>query len=226
MRITEHYDTVRVGAQPVRAGDAPRATSPNTPPSFWAFKRLFDIVLSVLLLPVLALAALGLMVLNPFFNRGPLIYIQERMGRDLRPFRMVKFRSMTKAADIARGANDPVEKDRITRLGGLIRKLRIDELPQILNVLKGDMSLIGPRPEYVPHALSYARNVRGYDQRYSVRPGISGLAQVEQGYTDCDDGVRGKLRYDLRYIRGAGFRMESYVFMKTLRTVLTGFGAR
>lgn len=194
--------------------------------TFWAVKRGLDLCGVFVLLPVFLICAVGLLILNPFFNKGALFYTQERMGRGFKPFSMMKFRSMTAAASIERGADDPVEEHRITGLGRIIRKLRVDELPQILNVLRGEMSLIGPRPEYVPHAVAYAQTVRDYAHRYSVRPGISGLAQVEQGYTEGSDAVRGKLKYDLRYIRRAGFRMEAYVFFRTIKTILSGFGAR
>ena len=124
---------------------------------FQTFKRSFDIAFSILLLPMLCLTALCLVVLNPFFNRGPLLYIQPRMGRDCRAFPAMKFRSMLPAANIARGANDPLETHRITTLGQFLRKSRLDELPQVLNVLRGDMSLIGPRPDYFHHARYYLR---------------------------------------------------------------------
>lgn len=221
MALIEHFE--KGGEKGGRARAVPLSPSP---PGFWAAKRGFDIALGLALLPLLALVALALLLLNPAFNRGPLFYTHARMGQGLVPFTMVKFRSMTAAAEIARGANDPVEAHRITRLGGLLRTLRLDELPQVLNVLRGEMSLIGPRPDYAPHALAHAQTLRGYEQRYRVRPGISGLAQVRQGYTHDKTGARGKLRYDLRYIRHAGFRMETYILLRTLRTVLTGFGAR
>ena len=192
---------------------------------FQTFKRSFDIAFSILLLPMLCLTALCLVVLNPFFNRGPLLYIQPRMGRDCRAFPAMKFRSMLPAANIARGANDPLETHRITTLGQFLRKSRLDELPQVLNVLRGDMSLIGPRPDYFHHARSYLRVIPGYRARHRVRPGISGLAQTQLGYAAGLDATAAKVRADLYYIENAGFRLETWIFWRTVLTVLGRHGA-
>lgn len=193
---------------------------------FRASKRGFDLFGSVVLLPILGMVIVVVAVLNPFLNKGRLFYSQQRMGRDLTPFRIYKLRTMTATAQIDRSETDPVEDHRITRLGRKLRKLRIDELPQILNVLRGDMSLIGPRPEFLQHANAYCASVPGYEQRYQVRPGISGYAQVTQGYTDDLESTSEKLKHDLYYIQNSGFRMELFVFWHTVKTVLTGFGAR
>jgi len=192
---------------------------------FQTFKRSFDIAFSILLLPMLCLTALCLVVLNPFFNRGPLLYIQPRMGRDCRAFPAMKFRSMLPAANIARGANDPLETHRITTLGRFLRKSRLDELPQVLNVLRGDMSLIGPRPDYFHHARYYLRVIPGYRARHRVRPGISGLAQTQLGYAAGLDATAAKVRADLYYIENAGFRLETWIFWRTVLTVLGRHGA-
>jgi lipopolysaccharide/colanic/teichoic acid biosynthesis glycosyltransferase len=192
---------------------------------FQTFKRSFDIAFSILLLPMLCLTALCLVVLNPFFNRGPLLYIQPRMGRDCRAFPAMKFRSMLPAANIARGANDPLETHRITTLGQFLRKSRLDELPQVLNVLRGDMSLIGPRPDYFHHARYYLRVIPGYRARHRVRPGISGLAQTQLGYAAGLDATAAKVRADLYYIENAGFRLETWIFWRTVLTVLGRHGA-
>lgn len=121
---------------------------------FWATKRLFDVALSLFLLPILISAAIAIILLNPFLNRGSLLFFQKRMGRNCLPFYAIKFRSMTKVAEIIRAHDDPIELDQITWLGRFMRRTRIDELPQILNVLKGEMSLIGPRPDFYEHAWS------------------------------------------------------------------------
>ncbi|MBC7154808.1 MAG: sugar transferase [Rhodobacteraceae bacterium] len=182
-------------------------------------KRGFDLVLSVLLLPVFLLACIVLLVLNPWFNRGPLFFVQVRMGRDCAAFHAIKFRSMTPIDRVTRGAEDPIEDDRITRLGRFIRKTRIDELPQILNVLRGDMSLIGPRPDYFHHARRYIRSVSGYRARHGVRPGISGLAQTDLGYVDSSEGTRQKVQLDLVYARDLSLKLDLYVLWRTLQTV-------
>ncbi|MDQ7080722.1 MAG: sugar transferase [Paracoccaceae bacterium] len=192
---------------------------------FWACKRGFDIGVSLLLVFVLIPVAGVLVVLNPFLNKGPLFYIQERMGRNCMPFRAIKFRSMIHVGEILRGHEDPIEIERITMLGRLMRKCRIDELPQIINVLKGEMSLIGPRPDYYEHAKVFRASVPGYAERHVIRPGISGLAQVEVGYTQGCEATRKKVAADLHYIRNAGFRMEAWLVWKTLVTIIGFRGA-
>ena len=187
-------------------------------------KRTFDILISLGLLPLLAACALCLLVLNPWRNQGPLLYRQLRLGYRCKPFQVIKFRSMVCAQDIARGPNDPLETNRITTLGRFLRRTRIDELPQILNVLRGEMSLIGPRPDYLSHARTYLRTVPGYRQRHAMRPGISGLAQTRLGYAEGMDQTRAKVDTDLEYIKTASFTTDTRIFVDTLRTVLGGFG--
>ena len=136
----------------------------------------------------------------------------------------IKFRTM-RCGTVRRGPNDPVEKDRITPLGRFLRKTRLDELPQIINVLKGDMSLIGPRPDYFHHARSYLRQIPEYRARHAVRPGISGLAQVELGYIQGISQTRDKALIDLRYIQTASFWLDVQIFWATIRTVLRGGGS-
>ena len=115
---------------------------------------------------------------------------------------------------------------RITPLGQFIRRTRIDELPQFINVLRGDMSLVGPRPDFWDHALHYADTIPGYSSRYRLRPGITGLAQVDAGYAEGIEATLEKTRHDLAYIRGAGLAMEVYILRRTVEVVFTGFGAR
>lgn len=191
---------------------------------FLAFKRGFDIVISLLLLPVLVLLMLVLLVLNPVLNRGRLFFLQERMGFGCHPFRTIKFRTMLAAPVIMRGPYDPPELHRVTSLGRVLRRTRIDELPQIINVLKGEMSLIGPRPDYIVHAQRYLAEVPGYRQRHLMRPGISGLAQITVGYVDTPEGVRAKTKADLRYIRDASAPFDCWIAVRTFLTVIRGLG--
>jgi lipopolysaccharide/colanic/teichoic acid biosynthesis glycosyltransferase len=195
------------------------------PRGFFEAKRGFDVVVSLLLLPVVAASALLLLLLNPIFNPGPLFFRQPRMGLHCQPFEAIKFRSMLPAGAGARGADDPLEVHRITPLGELIRRMRLDELPQVLNVLKGDMSLIGPRPDFLDHAEVYLETVPGYRKRHMVRPGISGLAQTEVGYVQGIFGTRRKVSADLYYIFNAGWRLEAFIFWRTLVIVFTGRGS-
>ncbi|MDF0599276.1 sugar transferase [Psychromarinibacter sp. C21-152] len=187
---------------------------------FWIGKRAFDIVMSLLLLPVLAGVALLLLFLNPWLNEGPLLFVQKRMGRDCRPFRALKFRTMRAAPEISRSAEGGLEFERITKLGHVLRKYRLDELPQILNVLWGDMSLIGPRPDCYEHAEHYLGSVPRYRHRHAVRPGISGLAQVEVGYVEGSAATRRKVSADLYYIANANHRMEIWLVWRTIVTIV------
>ena len=179
-------------------------------------KRFFDLAGSILLLPLLGVAALLALALNPWLNPGPLIYKQERMGRHCHPFVAYKFRSMLYAAVIERGAGDPLEHQRISKFGRFLRRSRLDELPQVFNVLKGDMSLIGPRPDYLPHAEVFLLEVPGYRERHAVRPGVSGLAQTEVGYVQGPAETRRKVLADLYYIRNTGFLLETWIVWRTL----------
>jgi len=194
------------------------------PKLFWFGKRAFDIGMSLVLLPLLVVISLMLVVLNPFFNKGPLLFFQTRMGRGCHPFTAIKFRTMRKVTKIERGPNDPLETNRITGIGNFLRQSRIDELPQILNVLKGEMSLIGPRPDFYDHAVTYVKTIPRYAQRHQIRPGISSLAQTRLGYVEGTEATRQKVICDLIYIRKAGFRMEVAVFVSTVRIVLNRGG--
>ena len=205
-----------LGADP---GPAPDAV-------FLAAKRGFDIAGSVAGLPLVALLALVLLALNPRRNPGPLIFRQRRMGRGGRPFTALKFRTMTCGADAARGPDDALDSARITPLGQWLRRSRLDETPQFVNVLRGEMSLVGPRPDIYEHALEYCRTVPGYRARHAVRPGISGLAQVRMGYAEGADMTRAKTRKDHVYLRRMGWRMEVHVILRTLFVMRTGFGAK
>lgn len=187
--------------------------------TFLICKRGFDVALATCLLPILLTTAAVLIVLNPLLNRGPLFFAQIRMGRDCKPFVAYKFRTMRTARHVTRRPHDPPEAHRITRLGLFLRQTRIDEIPQIINVLKGDMSLIGPRPDYFHHARHYVRTVPGYRTRHTVKPGISGLAQTEVGYAHEAETVANKVRADIYYINNAGFRLEMWIFWRTVLVV-------
>lgn len=213
-----------LGFTPLYAGSA--AGPAKASRFFSAAKRATDVVISVLALPVVVAVAGALLVLNLFFNSGPLFYVQHRMGRDLKPFRMLKFRSMTVAALTARGAEDPLEVERITPLGYYLRRSRMDELPQFFNVLLGQMSVIGPRPDSWDHAVKYAELIPDYASRYSVRPGITGLAQVCGGYAEGLRETERKTHYDVTYIRNRCFSLELYVLWRTAVVLATGFGSR
>jgi lipopolysaccharide/colanic/teichoic acid biosynthesis glycosyltransferase len=191
---------------------------------FWLYKRTFDIIISLLLIPFFAIIILFLFLFNRFFNPGRLFFIQDRMGMNCEIFFVIKFRTMTHVEEISRKYDDPIEINRITPLGRILRKTRIDELPQILNVLKGDMSLIGPRPDYYVHALEYLKLVDGYRERYAIRPGITGLSQVRLGYVENLEATSKKVSIDNYYIQNLSYITELKIIINTLLIIMKGLG--
>ena len=191
---------------------------------FWINKRLFDIFICVLLLPLLFIALIIILFINYFFNPGNLFFIQDRMGKNCCVFSAVKFRTMVPVEEITRKYDDPIEMDRITSFGKILRKSRIDELPQILNVLKGEMSLIGPRPDYYIHALEYMKNVKGYRERHIIRPGITGLSQIRLGYAEGLEATAKKASVDNYYIQNVNYIIELKIIGNTIITILRGLG--
>ncbi|UWQ97447.1 sugar transferase [Rhodobacteraceae bacterium M385] len=190
---------------------------------YWRARPVFDRIGALLLLLLAAALAVVLAVLNPMLNPGPLLFRQLRMGQGGRAFVVYKFRTMTCGAR-ARGATDPVEKGRITPLGGMLRRMGLDELPQAVNVLRAEMSLIGPRPDSLPHAQEFLAKIPEYRRRLSVRPGISGLSQITLGYAEGMEATRAKALRDIEYINQAGFRMDLWIVWRTLVTIVTGRG--
>ena len=191
---------------------------------FWISKRLFDVIISLLLLPLLFIISIFLLFLNPFYNSGRLVFIQERMGKNCKAFFAIKFRTMSPIEKITRKYDEPIELDRITPLGRILRRMRIDELPQILNVLRGDMSLIGPRPDYYVHALEYLKKVEGYSDRHTIRPGITGLSQVRLGYVESLETISKKVSIDNYYIQNVGYIIELKIIFSTIFVIFRGIG--
>ena len=188
-------------------------------------KQLMDLLGIVLLSPLLLVATCVLILVNPMLNKGPLFYRQRRMGQNCKPFLAIKFRTMRPATSVRRGAFDALERDRITPFGCLLRKYRIDELPQIVNILRGEMSLVGPRPDFYDHALVYIEQIPGYRARHQVKPGISGLAQTQIGYVDGLRGVERKVACDLTYIARQSLRFDLWIAWRTIVVVATRQGA-
>ena len=176
------------------------------------------------MLPVFFITALILLVLNRYLNTGRLLFIQKRMGKNCKFFFAFKFRTMTDIKQINRRYDEPIETNRITPLGGILRKMRIDELPQILNVLKGEMSLIGPRPDYYEHAIEYLKNVEGYRERHVIRPGITGLSQIRLGYVESLHGTSRKAFIDNYYIQNVGYIIELKIIISTIFIIIKGLG--
>ncbi len=188
-------------------------------------KRGFDLLFSLLLgVPALLLApwiALAIRLDSP----GPILFVQQRMGYRGKAFWMFKFRSMSVSHE-GKGFTEHADEQRITKVGRFLRKTRLDELPQLLNILRGDMSFIGPRPESMTLAKWYCRDVPLFRIRHMVRPGISGWAQVNQGYAAGVEAVTEKVRYDLYYIKNLTIWLDLVVVMKTIIVMLSGRGAR
>lgn len=191
-----------------------------------AVKRSLDIILSIVLLivtlPLAGATALAIRIESP----GPVFYRQDRIGLKGQTFSIIKFRSM--AVDAEReGAvwaqrNDP----RITAIGRVIRKFRIDELPQIINVLKGEMSLVGPRPERPEFVQQLTDEFGYYSERHRVKPGITGWAQLQYIYSDSIEGGLTKLQYDLYYIRHYSLLLDLFIVIQTVRVILWPTGSR
>lgn len=192
--------------------------------SFRTFKRSFDIVASILVLPFVGFFVLIFGIMIKLEDGGPIFYTQSRVGQGLKEFNIFKMRSMKINAEELTGSvwaekNDP----RITKIGKVIRKYRIDELPQFINVIKGDMSIIGPRPERLDFTLKFNEEIPGFVNRLHVKPGITGLAQVSGGY---EISPREKLYLDCIYMKNFGLKQDLVIIFKTIKVVITGEGSR
>lgn len=194
-------------------------------PALERLKSLMDltfiVVTAPIVIPLCLLTAIAIRLESP----GPVIYTQTRIGKGNQPFTIYKFRSMrfdVNAPQQFAGEADP----RITRVGRIIRKTRIDELPQFLNIIKGEMSLIGPRPEQPAFVQKFDEKIPFYSYRHVVKPGITGWAQVRHGYAADVDQTQVKIEHDFYYIKNYSLQLDIFILLLTIRTVLTGFGAR
>ncbi len=189
-------------------------------------ERFLDMILCVLWLIVSLPISLITIVSIKLGSKGKIFYIQERVGLNGKSFRLVKFRSMKEDAEV-NGAKWAVEGDiRVTKVGKIIRKLRIDEIPQLWNVLKGDISLIGPRPERPEFVRILEKEIPYYSLRHSVRPGLTGWAQVNYRYGASKKDTLQKLQYDFYYIKNKSLLLDLLILLKTVKVVLLGSGAR
>jgi sugar transferase (PEP-CTERM system associated) len=192
-----------------------------------AVKRMFDIAIGLLLtfvtLPLVLVTALAIKL----DSRGPVFYRQERTGLNGETFTLFKFRSMAMDAEVAGKPQWAQQSDpRITRVGAFIRASRIDELPQLFNVLRGEMSMIGPRPERPMFVEELAKVIPFYNQRAYVKPGLTGWAQVNYPYGASVDDAREKLAYDLYYVKNRGILLDMVILLATVRVILFREGAR
>ncbi len=191
-----------------------------------AIKRTVDVVLSliglILAAPLMAMVALALRTMSP----GPILYSQTRVGKDGRFFTIHKFRSMRVDAEASTGAVWAQQGDpRVTPIGRVLRRTRLDELPQLWNVLKGDMSFVGPRPERPEFVADLTKQIPFYGQRHVVRPGLTGWAQVRHRYGASIDDSQEKLQYDLFYIKHMSTPFDLYIVLETIKTVLVRSGS-
>jgi exopolysaccharide biosynthesis polyprenyl glycosylphosphotransferase len=183
----------------------------------------FSAVMLVFLSPLLLAIAVAIMIESP----GAIIFSQERVGENGKIFTLFKFRSMKADAEKGSGPVWACEDDpRITRVGRIIRKLRIDELPQLWNVLKGHMSFVGPRPERAFFVEKLRKTIPYYDERFSVKPGVTGWAQVKYPYCSTEKDTLEKLKYDLYYIKNMSLVLDLVIIFRTIKTVLLGRGSR
>lgn len=194
-------------------------------PTLERFKTLLDflfvMITAPLILPLCLITAIAIRLESP----GPVIYTQTRVGKGNKPFTIYKLRSMRFDLDAPQqfaGEADP----RITRIGRFIRKSRIDELPQFLNILKGDMSLIGPRPEQPDFVKAFDKKIPFYSYRHVIKPGITGWAQVRYGYAADVSQNQVKIEHDFFYIKNYSLLLDIFIVLLTIRTMVTGFGAR
>ncbi|WP_373086380.1 sugar transferase [Sneathiella sp.] len=195
----------------------------HLPRLFEVLKRTSDIAAIVLTAPIVVPLLLVIVCCVKLDSSGPALFIQDRIGFRGKKFRMVKFRTMRVGHN---GAHYTSPNDeRITRAGVFLRRYRLDELPQVMNVLRGEMSWIGPRPEAVELARLYEREIPFYAYHHIVRPGITGWAQVNQGQTIDVDQVSEKLQYDFFYIKNFSLWLDLLIACKTVRTLATGYGA-
>ena len=193
---------------------------------FSGFKRLIEVVLVLLAAPIWLPVMLITGIIIKLESDGPMFFIQERVGQGNKDFKVYKLRSMCKDSE-KDGAQFAQANDmRITRVGHFIRKTRLDEIPQFINVLKGDMSIIGPRPEQRAFVDQFEKEIPFYSYRHVVKPGITGWAQVVHGYAADADDTRIKIEHDFYYIKHFSLWLDILIVVKTIRTILTGFGAR
>jgi len=228
----ERYLHLEEGASPTRAAATERLRA-------WADRAVnlgLALFLMILTLPIWIVVALTIKLTS----RGSVMYSQVRVGRDERnlrsaaasdprrkvdfggrPFKIYKFRTMVEDAEHKSGPVWATRGDpRITRVGRVLREFRLDELPQLLNVIKGEMNLVGPRPERPTFVVELRREIPGYPERHRVKPGLTGLAQVNLQYDSCVDTVRAKLEYDLEYVRQRSLFRDLKIILKTIPVVL------
>jgi lipopolysaccharide/colanic/teichoic acid biosynthesis glycosyltransferase len=188
-------------------------------------KRIIDVVVSIIALAVTSPIMLIIALCILFEDGRPIIFKQQRVGKDGKSFTMYKFRTMRNVrVDQAKFATQ--EQDRILKIGHIIRPYRLDELPQFFNVLKGEMSVVGPRPEQIDFVKEYSQKIPGYDFRHIVKPGITGWAQIRYKYSASMEETKQKLSYDLYYVKNRTIFLDLKIMLHTLETLVFRRGAK
>ena len=188
-------------------------------------KRAFDFSFAALGLVVVSPVIAALSVAIKLGSKGPLFYRGTRVGLNGQPFRMLKFRTMVTDADQIGGSSTPEDDPRVTSIGKTLRRYKLDELPQLWNVLTGDMSFVGPRPERPEFVGELTKQIPFYGQRHIVRPGLTGWAQVRYTYGASVEDALQKLQYDLFYIKNMSIALDIFIIFATVKTVVLGKGA-
>jgi sugar transferase (PEP-CTERM system associated) len=184
--------------------------------------RVIALIGAILSLPVAMVTAL----LIKMDSRGPVLYKQERVGKNGRPFTLMKFRSMRTDAEKEGPVWASTMDNRTTRVGRIIRKIRVDEIPQFWNILRGDMNFVGPRPERPHFVAQLAQEIPFYEQRHLIAPGLTGWAQIKYPYAASIEDARQKLEYDLFYIKNQGLTLDAAILFETIKTILFSRGSR
>ena len=204
-------------------GTDPEIVKVSGSKAYLFFKRAFDIVAAIVVGLVLLLFMPIIAAAIKLDSKGPVLFKQERLGKDGKPFMMYKFRSMHTDAEENGPQWAKVDDRRVTRVGKFLRKTRIDELPQMWNIIAGDMSFVGPRPEREFFYAKFERNIPNFRDRLAVKPGLTGLAQVNGGY-ELDP--QSKLDYDIEYMGSRSILLDIKCILKTVKLVFTHDGAR
>jgi lipopolysaccharide/colanic/teichoic acid biosynthesis glycosyltransferase len=191
---------------------------------YLVIRRGLELLLTVLVMPILLPVIVVVALVVRFDSPGPIFFLQNRVGRRGRVFPMIKFRTMYHNAG---GPSFTTTDDkRVTRVGHTLRRFRLDELPQLVNVLRGDMSWVGPRPEALTLDEKYVRDIPHFALRGIVRPGVTGWAQVNQGYAHEAEEMRHKLEYDLYYLKHCSLWLDVMIVLRTFAVLFGGAGAR
>lgn len=190
----------------------------------WAFKRAFDLLFSLAVLILLAPFFLVLAVIIKIDSDGPVLFRQERIGKNAQPFKILKFRSMTVNAESSGPRLTEANDKRITRVGSVLRRYRIDELPQLINIIRGEMSVVGPRPERPFYIEQIKKVAPRYSELYKVQPGLLSWGPIKVGYSDSIEKMVRRLDYDIEYINNMSLSTDIKIILLSVNVILLGKG--